>query len=108
VSAPLLLASRTWFREKYEETGTALGQFVRAVGGADAPDPLAEFDTWKGKDAAGRVKTEREYVEHLRSEWARAHAERSVPAQGAANSAEAGPWQGPRFVPPFQGTRDEL
>lgn len=80
---------------------------MRAVGGADAPDPLAEFDTWKGKDADGRVKTEREYVEHLRSEWAKAHAERSVvPEQEVP--AEVGPWQGPRFAPPFQGTRDEL
>jgi hypothetical protein len=37
---------------------------VRAVGGADAPDPLAEFDTWRGTEPDGRVKTEREYVEN--------------------------------------------
>ena len=37
---------------------------VRAVGGADGPDPLAEFDTWRGTDTDGRVKTEREYVSH--------------------------------------------
>ena len=35
-----------------------------AVGGADAPDPLAEFDTWRGTEPEGRVKTEREYVEN--------------------------------------------
>ena len=37
---------------------------MRAVGGADAPDPLAEFDTWRGTEPDGRVKTEREYVEN--------------------------------------------
>ena len=37
---------------------------MRAVGGADGPDPLAEFDTWRGTDTDGRVKTEREYVSH--------------------------------------------
>ena len=105
VSGPLLLASRAWFRERYEETGTALGQVVRAVGGGDAPDPLADYDTWRGSTADGRVKTEGEYLEHLRSEWARAQAELRAPE---AEQAEAGPWQGPRFVPPFQGTRDEL
>jgi len=102
VSAALLRASRSWFRERYEETGAALGEFVRAVGGAEAADPLEPFNTWRGTDADGRVKTEREYLEHLRAEWARAHAERTSHESGA------GSWQGPRVAPPFQGRRDEL
>lgn len=100
VSGPLRLAANAWFREKYEGTGTALGQVVREVAGADAPsDSPADFDTWQGVTPEGRVKTQGEYIEHMRSEYERARALQR-------EAEETRPWQGPRFEPPFQGAMD--